>query len=71
MTPLDRAIYWIEYVIRNDGAKYLISDSAGLNDLQYFLFDVNMTLLISTGIIMWLCYHSVTKIKSKLKTSKK
>lgn len=68
MKPLDRAIYWIEYVIRNNGAKHLISDSTGLNDAQYFLLDITLILLIPTGLITWLCYRGVVKITSKFKT---
>ncbi|XP_025198939.1 LOW QUALITY PROTEIN: 2-hydroxyacylsphingosine 1-beta-galactosyltransferase-like, partial [Melanaphis sacchari] len=65
MTPLDRAIYWIEYVIRNDGAKYLKSSSIGLNTAQYFLFDVSLFLLSLTIVIGWLGYRGIVKISSK------
>jgi len=67
MKPLDRAIYWIEYVIRNDGAGYLKSKSIGLNDSQYFLFDVSFVLIVSTGLITWLCYRGMVKVSSKFK----
>lgn len=70
MKPLDRAIYWTEYVIRNNGAKYLISDSVGLNDAQHYMFDViTLVLLVPTGLITWLCYCGVIKLKSKFKTN--
>lgn len=59
MKPLDRAVYWIEYVIRNDGAKHLISESVGLNDFQYFLFDVMLMLLIPIGLFTWLLYRRI------------
>lgn len=68
MKPLDRAIYWIEYVIRNDGAMYLKSNSIELNNPQYFLVDVTLVLLIATGLITWLTYREVVKVSSKLKT---
>uniref|UniRef100_A0A2S2PG58 UDP-glucuronosyltransferase n=1 Tax=Schizaphis graminum TaxID=13262 RepID=A0A2S2PG58_SCHGA len=63
--PLDRAVYWIEYVIRNDGAKYLKSDSLGLNSAQYFLFDVTLFLILLTTIITWLGYRGIVKVLSK------
>jgi len=63
--PLDRAVYWIEYVIRNDGAKYLKSDSLGLNTAQYFLFDVTLFLILLTVVITWLSYHGIVKVLSK------
>lgn len=67
MKPLDRAIYWIEYVIRNEGAKYLKSDSVPLNNAQYFLFDVTISILLIIGIITWLLNRGAIKISSKLK----
>ncbi|XP_022164035.1 UDP-glucuronosyltransferase 2C1-like isoform X1 [Myzus persicae] len=67
MKPLDRAIYWIEYVIRNDGAQYLKADSIGLNTAQYFLFDVTLFSLLPTAIIAWLGYRGIVKVSSKCK----
>nr|ATN96017.1 UDP-glucuronosyl transferase 343B2 [Aphis gossypii] len=69
MKPLDRAVYWIEYVIRNDGAKYLKSDSIGLNTAQYFLFDITLFLFLLTVIIAWLVYCGTVKISSKCITN--
>lgn len=68
MKPIDRAIYWIEYVIRNDGAKYLKSNSIELNNPQYFLFDVTLVLFVVTVLITWLGYRGVVKVSSKFKT---
>jgi len=68
MKPLDRAIYWIEYIIRNDGAQYLKAESIGLNTAQYFLFDVTLFLLLPIAIIAWLGYRGIVKVSSKCKT---
>ena len=43
--PLDRAIYWIEYVIRHQGATHLRSAARDLNFFQYFSVDIIATLL--------------------------
>lgn len=67
MKPIDQAIYWIEYVIRNGGAKHLKSESIGLNNGQYFLLDVILFLTLLIGIITWLFYRGTVKIASKLK----
>lgn len=66
MKPLDRAVYWVEYVIRNGGAKHLKSDSVGLNDVQYFLFDIVFLLLIPIVCVFWSCYLFIVKITYKL-----
>lgn len=69
MKPLDRAIYWLEYVIRNNGANYLISDSAELNELQYFSIDLILASLVLMGLIIWSCYCGVKKVTLKFKTN--
>ncbi|KAL5242714.1 hypothetical protein ACI65C_010124 [Semiaphis heraclei] len=66
MKPLDRAVYWVEYVIRHGGAGHLKSDSIGLNDLQYFLFDIILIVLLYFGLIVWLCYFVFVKVISKI-----
>lgn len=66
MKPLDRAVYWIEYVIRNNGAKHLISDSISLNDPQYFLLDVTLALLVPLILIIWLGFRGLVRATSIL-----
>lgn len=66
MKPLERAVYWVEYIIRNGGAEHLKGDSVGLNDMQYFLFDIVFILLIPIVCIVWSCYLFIAKITSKL-----
>jgi len=70
MKPLDRAVYWVEYVIRYGGAGHLKSDSIGLKDIQYFLFDISLIVLLSFGLNAWLCIFVIAKVISKhLKTT--
>lgn len=40
LTPLQTAVYWIEYVIRHRGALHLRSASMDLNFWQYHALDV-------------------------------
>ncbi|XP_069703750.1 UDP-glycosyltransferase UGT5-like isoform X2 [Periplaneta americana] len=54
--PLDRAIWWTEYVIRHNGAKHLRSSSLDLAWYQYFLLDVLAVLLIIVLSIFYLLY---------------
>lgn len=63
--PLDRAVYWVEYIIRNGGAAHLKSDSLELNDVQYFLLDLSVIFLVLTGLIIWSGCLIVTKFISK------
>jgi glucuronosyltransferase len=44
--PLDRAVYWVEYVLRHQGAVHLRSAARDLNYIQYFSIDVMAALLV-------------------------
>ncbi|XP_050423741.1 UDP-glycosyltransferase UGT4-like [Adelges cooleyi] len=61
-SPMERAVYWVEYVIRNRGAEHLKSDSLDLNDSQYFLIDVVLAVLVSTGVLFCVCYYGSKKL---------
>ena len=39
-TPLERAVWWVEYVMRHDGAEFLKPMSMSLSFCQYYLLDV-------------------------------
>lgn len=56
MTPLETAIYWTEYVIRNKGAHFLKPASVDLPFYQYLLLDVIAVLAGSLTVFLWLLY---------------
>jgi len=71
--PMDRAVYWIEYVLRHGGANHLTSSSVVLNYNQYFLFDVFFLIISTTTISMFLIVMMIkyiTKTKD-INSSKK
>ncbi|XP_038212493.1 UDP-glucosyltransferase 2 isoform X2 [Zerene cesonia] len=54
-SPLERAIYWTEYVIRHKGAYHLLSPAKDLNIFQYYMIDVALAffaLFISMSILV-------------------
>lgn len=51
-TPLERALYWTEYVIRNKGGKHLQSASRYLNSMTYFSLDILLVVLTFFLIIL-------------------
>ncbi|XP_037540282.1 UDP-glucuronosyltransferase 2A1 [Nematolebias whitei] len=53
MSPLDEAIFWIEYVIRNKGAAHLKSAGFSLPWYTYFCLDVAAILMAITGTFIW------------------
>ena len=75
--PMDEAMYWIEYVIRNKGAKHLKSAAIDLPWYQYLMLDIFgflfMILVISLVTIRyvfkyWICRSK--KINDETKKDK-
>ena len=52
-TPLERAVYWTEYVIRHKGAPHLRTAGRHLNFFQYHSIDVLAFLLL---VLTTVCY---------------
>ena len=44
---MERAVFWIEYVIRHQGAVHLRSAARDLGFFQYYSIDVLLTLLVA------------------------
>nr|CAH7722179.1 unnamed protein product [Callosobruchus chinensis] len=63
-TPLDRAIFWTEYVLRHKGALALQSPSRHFGVFQYYLVDVIALLALSL-----LAFYYATKLLMRLVTN--
>jgi len=55
MKPLDRAVFWIEYVIRHKGAPHLRTHSNTLSWFAYHSVDVIATLLTVVLVVTFTC----------------
>lgn len=64
--PLDKAIYWIEYVIRHNGAHHLKTAGNKLNWFQFLSIDVILVLIITIFLFIFSFY--ATKYTYKLVT---
>lgn len=53
-TPLERAIFYTEYVIRHKGAKHLQSPSRHMSVIEYYLIDAMVVMIIMILIIYYL-----------------
>ena len=51
-TPLDRAVFWTEYVIRHNGARHMRSAARNLNFFQYYCLDVIAVLVGLLAVIL-------------------
>lgn len=52
MKPLERAVWWTEYVLRHRGAKHLRSPTANISWTQYLELELVLIILAITFITM-------------------
>lgn len=72
LSVLDTAIYWIEYVIKYNGAPHLRTVGADLPWYQYFLIDVAAILLSILVLVLTIVYYLINytlKLLFRHKTS--
>ncbi|XP_052054777.1 UDP-glucuronosyltransferase 2B1-like [Apodemus sylvaticus] len=74
MKPLDRAVFWIEYVMRNKGAKHLRPALHDLSWVQYHSLDVIGFLLVCVATVLFImakcclfCCHKTGNMGKKKK----
>ncbi|CAG9830651.1 unnamed protein product [Diabrotica balteata] len=60
--PLDTAVYWVEYVIRNKGAPHLRVAAVNMPFYEYFLLDVIALLVLGFSSVFTLVYITCKKI---------
>lgn len=54
--PIDKAIYWVEHVLKYKGAPHLQNNSRKLNLLQYLLIDVIAFILAVLFFVTFFVY---------------
>ncbi|XP_063608499.1 UDP-glycosyltransferase UGT5-like [Penaeus indicus] len=57
-TPLERAVFWTEYVIRHQGAPRLKSPAAELSWMEYFMIDIILLVHLLVIAFYLLCCHA-------------
>ncbi|XP_055713156.1 UDP-glucosyltransferase 2 [Phlebotomus papatasi] len=70
-SPLNTAMYWIEYVARNEGAEHLKSSARNLNWFQYLMLDVVGLVFLVYMIFATIMYFVVDRYCGKKKSSGK
>ncbi|CAJ1086675.1 UDP-glucuronosyltransferase 2B20-like [Xyrichtys novacula] len=71
MSPMDTAVFWIEYVIRNKGAAHLQAAGFSLPWYSYFCLDVAVFFTAVTAAVVWALFavcRNVCCRKSRRKT---
>lgn len=62
-TPLETAVFWVEFVMRHGGAKHLRVASRDLNWFQYHSVDVAAVLLVAWMTFVALCWSVVRGLR--------
>ncbi|XP_013109135.2 UDP-glycosyltransferase UGT5 [Stomoxys calcitrans] len=57
MLPMDRAIYWVEHVVRQNGAKYLHCAGLDLNFVQYHNLDAMLILYGGFALVLFIVVY--------------
>lgn len=66
LKPLDKAVFWIEYVIRHNGAHHLKTSANNLNWIQFLLIDVIFVLSIIIFIFLVIARYTMKTIFKQL-----
>ncbi|XP_051548635.1 UDP-glucuronosyltransferase 2A3-like [Myxocyprinus asiaticus] len=59
MKPLDRALFWIEFVMRNGGAPHLRTQSFRMSWIAYHSIDVILTLMVTVIIFAFVTVYII------------
>lgn len=59
MKPLDKAVFWIEYVVRHKGARHLQTQSHKMSWFVYNCVDVIASLLLFVLLVTFICISTV------------
>ncbi|XP_067236297.1 UDP-glucuronosyltransferase 2A3-like isoform X3 [Chanodichthys erythropterus] len=59
MKPLDRAVFWIEFVMRNRGAPHLRTQSFRMSWIEYHCIDVILTLMATLFIFAFVTVYTI------------
>ena len=73
ITPMDHAMFWVEFVMRHKGAAHLRTEAYRMPWYAYYSVDVFLVLLTAVGLLMFttvimfrfLCCRGRRKIKDK------
>ncbi|KAH0615934.1 hypothetical protein JD844_026592 [Phrynosoma platyrhinos] len=65
--PVDRTVYWINYILRHNGAQHLRAAVYTVSLYQYFLLDIAIVILLGTALF---CYILARIAKFIFKQSK-
>lgn len=70
-SAIDTAKFWIEYVVRQKGAKFMQSPAMKLNDIEYFNIDVYALFVFVVLLVLYIPYKIIRCLLCKKGASKR
>ncbi|XP_068623994.1 uncharacterized protein [Battus philenor] len=64
--PLERAMWWIDFVLRNGGAKHLRAPAANMTWAEFLQIDLIIVFLLSTSIILVIIFTFIRLLVSHI-----
>lgn len=61
VSPMDEAIFWIEYVARNKGAKHLKSNAVNMSLFSYLMLDI----FLAPFAVIFILYLTIKYLNKK------
>ncbi|KAG8257059.1 UDP-glucuronosyltransferase 1-1 [Homalodisca vitripennis] len=61
MSPADTAVYWVEYVLRHEGAPHLKPASVYLRWYEVLMLDIVLVLILSVALIIYTVYYVIKR----------
>ncbi|XP_049877723.1 UDP-glucosyltransferase 2-like [Pectinophora gossypiella] len=63
----DNAVWWVDYVLRNGGARHLRAATVGMSSFSYFLLDVVGILLVGSLVVLLVSYFLLRWVIKRLR----
>uniref|UniRef100_UPI00398E3AAB 2-hydroxyacylsphingosine 1-beta-galactosyltransferase-like n=1 Tax=Pristiophorus japonicus TaxID=55135 RepID=UPI00398E3AAB len=64
--PVNRSVYWLDYVLRHDGATHLRPALYDLSFYQYYMLDVLAAFTVSAILFCYCSFKMVRKLKERV-----
>ncbi|KYO47450.1 2-hydroxyacylsphingosine 1-beta-galactosyltransferase isoform X2 [Alligator mississippiensis] len=65
--PVNRTVYWINYILRHNGAHHLRAAVYSLSSYQYFLLDITCVVLLGAALFYYILARIAKFIRKKSK----
>lgn len=69
-TAMDKAIFWVEYVLRHDGANFMQTSAQYLNFIEYNNLDIYATFAFVAFLLVFIPIYVIKKVLKFIRSLK-